>query len=183
MRLGMEASSKIYHMPVNQSLIPSGRKCQIGKPRCRLLGFVTNLWLRMWTLNIDVKYRYHKLVVVIRRICLDVQCYCFVFGSSVGLNLMYEASLELGTNRFLLHPFIGLENRIILKWMLMQWTVNMCLRIGPTVGLLWSRQWNISFHKIRNFLPTLTTVSLAGTQLVGVGFEVIYEYQINIPCI
>jgi hypothetical protein len=57
MRLGMDASSNIYHMPVNQSLIPSGRKCQIEKPRGRLYGFVTNLWLRMWTLNIDT-YKY-----------------------------------------------------------------------------------------------------------------------------
>jgi len=31
-------------------------------------------------------------------------------------------------------------------------------------------------------LPILATISLPGTQLVGVGFEVINEYQINIPC-
>jgi len=55
------------------------------------------------------------MFVVIRRICLDVERYCFVFGRSVGLILMYEASLDLGTKRFLSHPSIGLEKRIILK--------------------------------------------------------------------
>jgi len=40
------------------------------------------------------------MFVVIRRIRVDVQRYCFVLGRSVGLILMYEASLELGTKRF-----------------------------------------------------------------------------------
>jgi hypothetical protein len=79
----MDASSNIYLMPVNQSLILSGRKCQIEKPRCGLFGFVTNLWLRMWTLNIDVKYRYHKYV------CRDSEN---MFGCTALLPCVREVS-------------------------------------------------------------------------------------------
>ena len=71
------------------------------------------------------------MLVVIRIMCLDLQRNCFVFGRSVCLVLTYEASLELGINRFLSHTFIGPEKRMILKVNVKE----MCCEYVPCIHL------------------------------------------------
>jgi hypothetical protein len=59
-------------------------------------------------LNIDI----YEYVFRNSENVFDVQRNCFVFGKSVSLTLIYEASLELGAYRILSQPFIGPEKRI-----------------------------------------------------------------------
>jgi hypothetical protein len=115
----MGAISNIYQMSVNQSLIPSGRKCQIEKPICRLFGFVAYLWLRIWTLNIDI-YEYvcrdsenvfgcPALLFCIREVCRShfdirgqpqvyIYIYIFFFNSNWVDTQWQQYSTHLHTN-------------------------------------------------------------------------------------